>query len=257
MMTIDYELSRMISDIAREFHSQSLRELPLFLEARKISTLFHFTSLQNLSSIFEHGILGIEDLRSKAIDFKASDHGRQDPILNGICVSLTRPNDYMLSNKLTQGHQLALLELSPASSILRDLCFIASPGNFGRRDHKTRILEWPEKYCGGTGLANLFLNRELRKRYNLDSSQPTDPQAEIVFLDSIPASFISRIFLPAGKEYADIESVRSLIQTLPKGVLVESQNARSFPQIVWSDPNRTQGFEERKWRIEWESEIAK
>lgn len=254
-MNVDHELSGMISDIAREFHSQSLRELPLFLEARKISTMFHFTHLQNLPSIFKHGILGLEDLRSRAIDFKASDHGRKDPIANGICVSLTRPNDYMLANKLTQGHQLALLELSPAPSILKECCFVASPGNFGRRDHKNRILEWPEKYCGGTGLANLFLNRELRERYNLDVSQPTDPQAELVFLDSIPARFISRIFLPAGKEYANAETVRTLIQVLPKGVLIESQNARSFPQIVWSDPKRTREFEERKWRLEWESQI--
>ena len=118
-MIFDHELSMMISDLAREFHTQALTEIPLFLEARKITTLYHFTPLQNVRSIFNHGILSLDDLRAKGINYKASDENRGDPIANGICISLTKPNDYMLSSKLTQGYQMALLELKPAQEILQ------------------------------------------------------------------------------------------------------------------------------------------
>ena len=254
-MTIDDELSSMISDIAREHHLQSIPELPLFLHARGISTLFHFTPLQNIPSIFKHGLLGLDELRAKNIEFKNSDQSRSDPIANGICISLTRPNSYMLSSKLNQGYALALLELQPAQQILSEVCFIASPGNFGRWDHKNRVLEWPEKYCGGSGLANMFLNEPLRKSYDLEASQPTDPQAELIFLNSIPARFIAKVILPAGKDYANAQTVRDLIRDLPKGVLVESQNKRNFPQFAWNDSRRVKEFEERKWQIDWELDL--
>jgi hypothetical protein len=252
-MTFDYELSEIISDLAREFHAQALSQMPLFLEARKITALYHFTPLQNVGSIFSYGILGLDDLRAKGVSYKASDENRGDPIANGICVSLTKPNEYMLSSKLSQGYEMALLELKPAREILQEFCFIASPGNFGRWDHKNRILSWPEKYCGGTGLANLFINERVRDRYGLASSQPTDPQSELIFLDSIPPQFISRVILPAKRDYANNEVVRKLVRELPKGILIESQNTSEFPEIKWSDNKRAEEFEERKWRIEWES----
>ena len=72
-MSFDHELSKIISDLAREFHAQALSELPLFLEARKITALYHFTSIHNVTSIFDSGILGIDDLRARGIKFKASD----------------------------------------------------------------------------------------------------------------------------------------------------------------------------------------
>ncbi len=90
-MIFDHELSKMISDLAREFHAQALSEMPLFLEARKITALYHFTPLENVSSIFNHGILGLDDLRARGIDYKASDGNRGDPIANGICISLSKP----------------------------------------------------------------------------------------------------------------------------------------------------------------------
>lgn len=254
-MSFDHELSKMISDLAREFHTEALSEMPLFLEARKITALYHFTALKNVGSIFNHGILGLDDLRARGINYKASDEYRSDPIANGICISLTKPNDYMLSSKLSQGYEMVLLELKPAREILKEFCFIASPGNFGRWDHKNRILSWPEKYCGGRGLVNLFLNERLRNKYELASSQPTDPQSELIFLESIPPQFITRVILPAKRDYADKEVVRKLVRELPKGTLIESQNSSEFPEIKWSDSKRNEEFEERKWRIEWEASL--
>jgi hypothetical protein len=254
-MTFDNELSDIVLDLAREFHAQALPELSLFLEARKITALYHFTPLQNVVSIFNYGILGRDDLRARGINYKVSDANRVDPIANGICISLTKPNDYMLSRKLSQGYHMALLELKPVAKILQEFCFIASPGNFGRSDHKNRVLSWPEKYCGGQGLVNLFLNENLRNKYKLAPSQPTDPQSELIFLDSIPSHFIARVILPAKREYADNEVVRELVRKLPKGSLIESQNSSEFPEIKWSDNKRAEEFEERKWRIEWEADL--
>jgi hypothetical protein len=102
---------------------------------------------------------------------------------------------------------------------------------------------------------NLFLHEHLRNKYELASSQPTDPQSELIFLDSIPPQFIVRVILPAKRDYADNEVVRKLVRELPKGTLIESQNSSDFPEIKWSDNKRVEEFEERKWRIEWEADI--
>jgi len=84
------------------------------------------------------------------------------------------------------------------------------------------------------------------------SSQPTDPQSELIFLDPIPSKFISKVILPSGRAYASEDEVRRLVLDLPKGTLIQSKNQSEFPQIVWSDKNRVREFEERKWKIEWE-----
>lgn len=248
---MDLELSRIVTQLAREEFEKARRDIPFFIHSRGITSLFHFTDIQNLESIFVHGLLGREELTKRGLDFRVSDLNRKDPILNGICVSISKPNDYMLARKRTHGWKLALLELKPPEEILSNHLFVCSPGNFGRNDHRNRILNWPEEYLGGFGLLNLFLNENLRQRYSLGKEEPTDPQAEIIFLESISSSFVSKVILPREPDVSDEFSVSDLLKRIPVGVVVESQNLKMFPSMDWKDQKRLTEFAERKWSEEW------
>jgi hypothetical protein len=128
---------------------------------------------------------------------------------------------------------------------------LEQPGNFGRAIHKKRILERPERYMGGEGLSNMFVNEEIRMRYSVEVSQPTDPQAEIIFLENLPAKLINKVILPAEQDYVTQETVTKILREIPKGTIVESQNRKQFSVIDWKDRRRVKEFHERKWSNDW------
>lgn len=250
-MVEDIELAEIIRNLALEQQNQIQSEIQLFLEAKGLNAIYHFTSISNLPGIFLHGILGREELEKRALKFEITDQLRSEPIVNGICCSFSKLNAYMFSKKITLGHQLALVKLAPVSEILLKIPFVCSPGNFGSQIHKRRILSWPEEYIGGRGLVNMFLNEFLRNKYKLDTNEPTDPQAEIIFLDSIPSSFIESISVPMQSKYSDRESMDKIIRAIPKGLLVETRDEKMFPALKWGDSDLGLEFSERKWNENW------
>jgi hypothetical protein len=251
-MTEDLSLAKLISILAREAQLGVQKEIPGFLASRGIESLYHFTSIKNLASIAKHGLMGRELLISHGYDFTASDLVRIEPVENAICLSLSQPNDFMASRKISSGHELVLLELGNVAELLTNYCFIATPGNFGSAALKRKLQNWPEEFIGGTGLLNLFKNEDLRKQYEIVDSEPTDPQSEILVLDPIPWIYITKIISPGLRGYATQEEIRKVVQLLPRGAVFQSQNTEIFPEINWKDPKIIAEFNERKWKESWE-----
>lgn len=104
-MTEDLSLAKLISILAREAQLGVQKEIPGFLASRGIESLYHFTSIKNLASISKHGLMGRELLTSKGYDFIASDFVRMEPVENAICLSLSQPNNFMASRKISSGHE--------------------------------------------------------------------------------------------------------------------------------------------------------
>ena len=248
---MDFELAKILSQIAEDAISKDKNEIPLFLHARRIEKLYHFTSIANLESIAEFGILGRNELHEKNISFRPSDLEREEPILNGICCSFTSPNKYMLSKKIARGHNLVILEFERLTELLTTKKFIAIPGNFGSPTLKNEFTQWPEDFIGGAGLSNLFLNPEIRNLYEIPMSEPTDPQSELIFLDSIPWHFVKTIYSPKMQGYADQNVVREVLKNLPGNVIFQSQSEKLFDSIDWSNPLGRIEFENRKWNKSW------
>ncbi|NBR23238.1 MAG: DUF4433 domain-containing protein [Micrococcales bacterium] len=189
----DLELARILDGIVTVSASEmKVKELELFLIARGIEHLYHFTSIQNLESLRDNNFLGRETLVSSGLPFQASDLARIEPIDNAICFSFSKPNKFMMMNKISAGRDIVLLELDNPLEILSTTRFIASPGNFGKQTIKAEFMNWPEKFTGGLGLTRLFLNENLRSKYNLEPYETTDPQAELILLDSLPWKFVRR-----------------------------------------------------------------
>ena len=247
----DLELAEILYGLASEAHPSDNPELDLLLQAREISKLYHFTSIDNLESIFRHGFLGRSTLEARNIDYSVSDYSRDEPINNGICFSISHPNEYMMLQKISKGRKLVLLELENPSDVMKSSVFIALPGNFGSHIVKEHFQQWPENFVGGKGLVNLFLNNPLRSKFSLKSHEPTDPRSEVVFLTAVEAKYIKRIISPPDFEYASQEKVRSLLSKLPVGIEFVSQSQDLFQPLNWKDSSVKAAYFERTWSPAW------
>jgi len=248
---IDVELAQMLRAIASDSKKGIDLELQRFLIARGITHLFHFTSIENLPSLMKSGFLGREEMRSDGIEFVSSDGARMEPVVNGICFSISKPNQYMMLNKIGAGKNLVLLCLKNPFEILSNRVFIASPGNFGKTNIKSRFENWPNEFVGGDGLSRLFLNTEIRNKYGLSLSEPTDARAELILLDPVPWKYVETIYSPAGKEYASQEMVREFTKTCSTGVAFMSQNPELFREIDWKASGVRGEYLERIWHENW------
>ena len=248
---MDLELADIIAHFANEERTSVSAEIPGFLATREITSMFHFTSVHNLESIVTNGFLGRESLKGRDITFIPSDHYREEPIVNGVCFSLSRPNAYMAARKIQNGQELVLLELTGVEKILTQYNFVVSPGNFGSPSLKKKIESWPEEFIGGKGLMNLFEGEEIRVKYSIPQFEPTDPQSEIIILEDLPWDYVARIYFPNSVEYSVSEQIRGIVRKLPKGVVLHSQIKDVFPAIDWRNRSVVMEYNERKWSDSW------
>ena len=248
---MDLELAEIIAHYANESRASVSAEIPGYLAIREISRLFHFTSVHNLQSIVTHGFLGRESLTQGNIAFVPSDNNREEPLINGVCFSLSRPNSYMAARKIQSGQELVLLEITGLEKILTQYNFVVSPGNFGSSALKRKIQSWPEEFVGGKGLMNLFVGDEIREKFSIPSFEPTDPQAEVILLEDLPWEYVERIYFPNAVDYSISEQIREIVRKLPKGVVLHSQIKDVFPAIDWRNPTVVEEYNERRWSESW------
>lgn len=248
---MDHELAQIIAQLADEARLSVRAEIPGFLALRKITSLFHFTSVHNLESLVTEGFLGRDSLKQKNIPYVASDNHRIEPLIDGICFSLSRPNIYMAAQKIQNGGELVLLELSDLAQILTNYNFVASPGNFGSPLLKNKIQNNPEQFIGSEGLLNLFQEQKIRDKFLVPEFEPTDPQAEIIILESLPWNYVQRIYFPDTTDYSISEKIRKIVRILPKGIVLQSQIKKVFPAIDWRNPSVVKEYRERKWSENW------
>lgn len=250
-MAIDRDLATLIGNLSREARDSVITEIPRFLSARKIARFFHFTSVRNLESIANHGFLGRESLKEKNLNAVFTDQFRSDPVIDGICFSVSRPNHYMAASKASAGHDMVLLELQNLGELLTSHNFIASPGNFGSQVLKTKIQNWPENFIGGQGLMNLFLERRIREKYGVPDFEPTDPRAEIVILEPVPWFFVKKVYFPRDSDNFMRDKVGQILRNLPIGTVFESKVEDVFPSIDWKVPGVVSEYRERQWSESW------
>jgi len=250
-LPIDKDLAALIASLSREARDSVITDIPRFIAARQVTKFFHFTSFRNLNSIVKHGFLGRDSLKEKNISAVFMDQFRSDPILDGICFSMSRPNHYMAASKTSSGHDIVLLELQNIGELLTSHNFISSPGNFGSYELKQKIQNWPESFIGGEGLINLFQASAIREKYGIPDHEPTDPRAEIVILEPVAWSFVKKIYFPSDIDNSVREKVGQILRILPIGCVLESKVEDVFPSIDWKAPGVETEYRERQWSESW------
>jgi hypothetical protein len=225
-----------------------------FFKGREIRSLFHFTHIDNLSTILKHGLLGPKTLKDLEIPFINTDQYRIDSIENGLSMSVSEPNRFMLSKKIKNsqlGAELVLLEIDP--KYLSSLSFLAFPTNAASRKIRDYRSLNSRKFNEAIDLELLFNNSEIRNRFNLAKNIPTDPQSEIMVLEDYPALSIKKIHFQISNNQDTVEKIRNLLkEILSFNTILVEQKSKYFDNI-WHDYNRIQiEWDERQWNQTWE-----
>jgi len=168
-------------------------EIRKYAKNRNIKRLTHFTIATNLQSIFRSGLNSRTALRSMNIEHQRLDRSEKIYFEDFIYASLTSPNTKMLFSKYHLGVPLAIIILKV--KLLWKMPFFSLPMNSARSESIPLIQNDYSKLLGSKGFQNLFLNNELREKWQVHSSEPTDIQSELIFLDPIPQEFFETVLL--------------------------------------------------------------
>lgn len=171
------------------------------VQDRGIKKLYHFTQARNLDSIFEHGILSRNEIYSLGIDAAVNDNERWDRRTSGVSVSISGPNYQMLyalkmgkknRGETCPGDTYVLLELDPSLLYELDCAFYPTNAASNRVRHDSKT-----DFKSAQALDNMFADgvrcpagTYFRAKWGLNPWETSDPQAEVMVFEKIPAHYI-------------------------------------------------------------------
>lgn len=197
-----FEISEnLLDEFYLKYNIQSPKEKII---ERNITRLVHFTDESNIPSIIKNGLLPRSFLRDENIYFDYNDENRYDGCIDGVCLSVENPNQYLLETfkKKYPNKRYKLITINP--SILYS--------SFINNDY---ISLTPRLYCNYNAAASTtkksYVDIEImfsekvqtyywkygamkeHDRIDLPQNIPTCKQAEIIFFGRIPPEYIESI----------------------------------------------------------------
>lgn len=186
-----HEKNELLSEA--EIRKQKIKAL---VAKRNIKALVHFTRIENLPSIIQQGLIGRNDLESKNIDVEINDKLRLDNATNAISTSISFPNYKMFYSyqKKSPSADWAVIKLDPC--ILWELDCAFNITNAAAKTTSKIPLEDRKTF---EALEQMFDDRvgtvRDRLKLNIPENYPTDPQAEVLILDTVNPKHIQSICL--------------------------------------------------------------
>ena len=186
---ITYKISDVIRcrycDEMKRYNSSEGKKIRGILNKNKVKYLVHFTNIENLSSILEYGILSVEELEKRRIDYINNDFSRYDGKKQCSCFSVEFPN-ISLYNSFTRKQsdaQWVVLLVEAEVLIISEgdkyFCVHNAASSSIRKKVKVNQLQKPEdfenmffqnieysKRCG-----KYVINRTVEKSYLTTSGQ--------------------------------------------------------------------------------------
>jgi hypothetical protein len=167
-------------------------------EERGITTLCHFTRIENLQNILQQGLLGRSVLETRGQQSLFNDHDRADGHKETICLSISFPNYqmfYSIREEKKEAHEVGdsqwiVLLLDP--KVLWELDCAFCQRNAAHRNVSSIPLENRRKPEALKGMFEDFYNIR-HQDLPIPQNYPTHPQAEVLVFDSIPVQFIKAI----------------------------------------------------------------
>lgn len=205
-------------------------EIMQIVSSRRISRLLHFTRIDNLENILKFGLLSRVDLDMLSIEYQFNDGLRLDHHLEAVSLSIAHPNCKMFFKyrRELEG-DWCVIGVSPAVLWERDCLFCrhnAADGVISRIPN--------EELRRAESLESMFEEIDgykSREQQRLNSFDPTDEQAEILVLNSVPVEYIDEVVFPShesSKRYQSLmEGRQSKIHFPDKGYYA----ARSFLRV--------------------------
>lgn len=180
----DYEVLEELKKFLNKDDERNTNPLVQALQGRGISSILHFTRVDNLESIARLGICSVSTMRERRVRYLHNDDMRLDGRLNGISLSITHPNSLMFYKyRMASSSKWAILELAPAVIIDHDcrFCFTNAASS------QIRALS-DEELTGISAFERMFDGA-------VKANCPTDVQAEVLCLADIPTSYIKTVYV--------------------------------------------------------------
>jgi hypothetical protein len=156
-----------------------------FVQERGIKSLFHFTRLENLRTIIEHGFLTRERCAETGIQPAVNDHDRYDGT-GAVCATIGFPNYKLFYSLRCDNPAVEWVVLELDSSLLwRTRCAFSSTNAGDGSVFRTPIAERQ----GLPALRAMFGDYAAVQRQSLKipDHYTTNPQAEVLLLDGAAA----------------------------------------------------------------------
>jgi hypothetical protein len=203
-------------------------------EERGVDELVHFTNILNLENIIRYGLLSRKEIETKGIRYYFNDKKRLENMSHAICLSISFPN-YKMLYKYMRSEKFLIISLD--KSILWELICIFCPTNAAQKNISEllgtpdgrQILSEPQalkdmfsdKLCKiKSSYSNVSYvgvpERLLRDRQRVSGyiqraelgippHYTTDPQAEVLCLESISPKYIRKIYVESQKIKSNLE----------------------------------------------------
>jgi hypothetical protein len=165
---------------------------------RGITTLLHFTRLENLQSILREGLLGRSLLEARGQQFLFNDLDRVDGHKETSCLSISFPNYQMFysireqKKNIQEAIDSQWIVLLLDVKVLWELDCAFCQRNAAHKTVRSILLEDRKKPEALKGMFGDFYNIK-HQDLSIPENYPTHPQAEVLVFDSIPAQYIKTV----------------------------------------------------------------
>lgn len=158
---------------------------------RNITSLVHFTRVENLPSILKHGLLSRSLAQGQNIHQLTTDLHRYDGKLNSTSLSVSHPNEKMFYRKrMDFGPESAWVVIGLDPEILWEKECAFYKHNAADSSMRGTCVS---RLKGVDAFESMFYEDVLRHHQGLNDDSPTDVQAEVLVFDVIEPKYIQGI----------------------------------------------------------------
>lgn len=194
----------MVQNDGRKSRGQLEAEAALeYLHERGVDSFVHFTSIDNLDSIFEHGLLPRSVLDADSVDYQPNDQLRLDGLTH-VNLSVTHPNIrfFYKVRKTFPDRYYVVLSIRPE-------ILLAYTGDGGSPRYSFSNTNAASSRAMSCNVEQLFSGQ---RPVGFKDEWTTDPQAEVLIPGPIPPEYIDAVILPSN--YSSDECRLAKLQSL-------------------------------------------
>ena len=164
-------------------------DIQAYSAQREIPFLVHFTRLENLASILQHGLLPVSDHEGLIRAPVVNDQLRLDGHLDGTSLSIAFPNYLMFNRyKLLPNTEWVVLGINASVLWTKNCAFCQRNAASGLMAQQPLVTL--RSLAAFQGMYDEIEDLNSRQDQRLRAYDPTDPQAEVLVFDRIEPNLI-------------------------------------------------------------------
>lgn len=193
-----------VEDYYRKYYQYANLSIVEEIRRRNLFYYVHFTNVKNIESILENGLTPVAKLKQNHATYYFNDKDRLDNRTDANSLSITFPNYQMFFRYRTlfPDEKWAVIFFD-AKKVAGMNCgyFVHNAASYENRNES-----W-ERFTGLSSFISLFEG----EREGLYPYEPTDPQAEVMVMDTIPVKYIKKICFEDNGSFKEFLNMNSKI----------------------------------------------